>query len=111
MQFLYSAFPGRSWLKALYILLPLADLFNQSPAQLPREYTPAHTTTTTTYKKVFLKYQVNARFPSLCLASENAIFGGGKRKPRKKKKKVGKPIGDPVGGRDAPINLLQILLF
>ena len=48
----------------------------------------------TTYKKVFLKYQINARFPSLCLASENAIFGGGKR--RKKKKKVGKPIGHPV---------------
>ncbi len=45
----------------------------------------------TTYKKVFLKYQINARFPSLCLASENDIFGGGKRR-----KKVGKPIGDPV---------------
>ncbi len=39
----------------------------------------------TTYKKVFLKYQVNTRFPSLCLASENAIFGGG-RKPRRRRK-------------------------
>ncbi len=64
----------------------------------------------TTYKKVFLKYKVNTRFPSLFLASDNAIFGGG-RKPRrrrrkkKKKKKVGKPIGDPVRGRDAPINI------
>ncbi len=27
-----------------------------------------------TYKKVFLKYQDNARFPSLCLASENAFL-------------------------------------
>ncbi len=57
----------------------------------------------TIYKKVFLKYQVNTRFPSLCLASENAIFGGGKKPRRKKKKKVGKPIEDPVRGRDAPI--------
>ncbi len=28
---------------ALYILLPLADLSHPSPAQLPGEYTPAHT--------------------------------------------------------------------
>ncbi len=41
----------------------------------------------TTYK-IFLKYQVNTRFPSFCLASENVIFGGGRRT------KVGKPIGD-----------------
>ncbi len=53
----------------------------------------------TTYKKLVLKYQVNARFPSLCLVSENAIFGGGRRR---RKKKVCKPIGDSVGGRDAP---------
>ena len=33
------------------------------------------------------------------LAAEGG--GGGE----KKKKKVGKPIGDPVRGRDAPINL------
>ncbi len=53
----------------------------------------------TIFKNVFLKYQVNTRFPSLCLASENDIFGGG-RKPRRRrrKKKVSKPIGD----RDAP---------
>ncbi len=57
----------------------------------------------TTYKKVFLKYQVNSRFTSLCLASENAIFGGGK-----KKKKVGKPIGDP-GGTCNYIVILHIL--
>ncbi len=44
----------------------------------------------TTYK-VVPKYQVNTRFPSLCLASGNAIFGGGRRK-----KEVGKPIGDSV---------------
>ncbi len=42
MRFLCSAFPGRSQLKALYILLPLADLFIPSPAQLPGEYTPTH---------------------------------------------------------------------
>ncbi len=48
------------------------------------------------YKKLFLKYQVNARFPSLCLVS---VFGGGKRR----KKKVGKPIEDPVREWDAPI--------
>ncbi len=27
-----------------------------------------------TYKKLFLKYQVNTRFPSLCLASKNAFL-------------------------------------
>ncbi len=43
MQFLYSTFPGRSYLKAPYILLPMADLLHPSPAQLPGEYTPAHT--------------------------------------------------------------------
>ena len=37
----------------------------------------------TTCKKVFLKYQVNEWFPSLCLASENAIFGCGKRRRKK----------------------------
>ena len=42
-----------------------------------------------THRKVFLKYQCNARFPSLCLASENAIFGSGMRK------KVGNPIRGP----------------
>ncbi len=49
----------------------------------------------TTYKKVFLKYQVNPWFPSMCLASRNAIFGGGRRKKNTKqnKKKVGKSIG------------------
>ncbi len=40
----------------------------------------------TTYK-VFLKYQVNARFPSLCLVSENAISGGRKKEEEEKKKK------------------------
>ena len=35
------------------------------------------------------------------LASGNAIFGGGRRK------KVGNPIGDPVGGRDAPIRYMN----
>ena len=52
-----------------------------------------------TYKKVLLKYQVNARFPSLCLVSENmenAIFGGRKRRRRKKKKKKSaSPLGIP----------------
>ncbi len=43
MPFLYSTFSCRNKLKALYILLPLADLFNPSPAQLPGEYTPAYT--------------------------------------------------------------------
>ncbi len=28
----------------------------------------------TTYKKLFLKYWDNARFPSLCLASENVFL-------------------------------------
>ncbi len=32
---------------------------------------------------------------------------GEKIKKKKKKKKVGKPIGDPVRGRDAPINSLN----
>ena len=43
----------------------------------------------TTYNKVFLNYQVNIRFPSLCLASENAIFGSGRRR----KKKAASPQG------------------
>ncbi len=43
MQFLYSAFSCRSQLKALYILLSLADLLYPSPAQLPGEYIPAYT--------------------------------------------------------------------
>ena len=50
----------------------------------------------TTYNKLLLKYQVNTRLPSLCLVSENGILGSGRRK------NVGKPIGDPVAGRDAP---------
>ena len=62
----------------------------------------------TTYKKVFLTYQVNTRSPSLCLASENAIFGG-RRRRRIRKKKVSKPMGDPVGGRDAS-NTFTILI-
>ncbi len=41
----------------------------------------------TTYKKVFLNYQVNTRFPSLCLASENAIFGGRRRRRRRRRRK------------------------
>ena len=41
----------------------------------------------TTYKKLFLKCQVNPRFSSLCLASRNTIFGRGMRKKAKKKKK------------------------
>ncbi len=36
--------------------------------------------------KVFIKYQANAMFCSLCLRSGNAIFGG-----RRKRKKVGNP--------------------
>ncbi len=43
MQFLYSAFSCRSQLKALYILLLLADLLHPSPSQLAGEFTPAHT--------------------------------------------------------------------
>ncbi len=40
MQFLYSAFPCWSDLKALYTsLLPLADLLHPSPDQLPEKYT------------------------------------------------------------------------
>ncbi len=42
------------------------------------------------------------------------MFGLGKghirRRKEKKKKKVGKPIGDPVGGRDAPINVSNLVL-
>ena len=41
------------------------------------------------YKKVFLKYQVNARFLSSCLVSENAIFGGGKRREKNPKSRQG----------------------
>ncbi len=43
----------------------------------------------TTFKKVFIKYQVNARIPSLCLVSENAVFRGRKRR----KKKLASPLG------------------
>ncbi len=63
----------------------------------------------TTYKKVFLKYHVNAWFPSMCLASRNAIFGGGRRKTKTKNKhththeKSASPSGIPIRGRDAPI--------
>ncbi len=65
-----------------------------------------HLVLKTTYKKLFLKYQVNTRFSSLRLASGNAIFGGRRKPRRRRKKKVGNPIGDPVRGRDAPIVLI-----
>ncbi len=42
----------------------------------------------TTHKKLFLKYQDNARFPSLCLVSENAIFGSRRRRRKQTKKKT-----------------------
>ncbi len=42
----------------------------------------------TTYKKLFLKYQGNVRFPSLSLASGKAIFGGGIKKKKKKSRQV-----------------------
>ncbi len=63
----------------------------------------------TTYKKVFLKYQVNTWFPSLCLASGNAKFSGGRRKnsKKKKKKKSRQAHRDPVRGRDAPMNQMR----
>ncbi len=48
---------------------------------------------------IFLKYQVNSKLSSLCLASENAIILAAEGN---REKKVCKPIGDPVGGRDAP---------
>ena len=54
----------------------------------------------TIYKKVFLKYQANARFPSLFLPSRTAIFGGG-RKPRKKKE-VCNPIRGSHQGMGCP---------
>ena len=60
----------------------------------------------TTYKKVFLQYQVNLWFASMCLASKNAIFSGGRR--RKNTKKVGQSIGDPIRWRDAPITKKKI---
>ncbi len=37
----------------------------------------------TIYKKGFIRYQANARFPSLCLPSGNAIFGNGRRRKKK----------------------------
>ena len=45
----------------------------------------------------------NPLFSSQQMATESAEEEkcGGRKK--KEKKKVGKPIGDPVGGRDAPI--------
>ncbi len=36
---------------------------------------------------------------------------GEKIKKNKKKKKVGKPIGDPVRGRDAPISVAYKCVF
>ncbi len=43
------------------------------------------------------KFQPNPLFCSQQTATKSAA------EEKKKKKKVGKPIGDPVGGRDAPI--------
>ena len=43
VQFLYGAFPCRSQLKLLYILLSLADLLHPSPAQRLGKYTAAYT--------------------------------------------------------------------
>ncbi len=44
------------------------------------------------------KFQPNLLFSSQQTATESAA------EEQKKKKKVCKPIGDPVGGRDAPIS-------
>ncbi len=48
------------------------------------------------------KFQPNPLFSSQQMATESAAE---EKKEQKKKKKVGKPIGDPVRGRDAPIRL------
>ena len=48
------------------------------------------------YKKLFLKYQANARFPLPCFSFMNAIFGGGRRK------KVGNPIRGCLQGMGCP---------
>ncbi len=47
----------------------------------------------TTYKKVYLKYQVCLPWsPSMCLASRNAIFGGGRRKKKTHTKKKSRQV-------------------
>ena len=56
----------------------------------------------TIYKKVFLKYQANARFPSLCLPSGNAIFGSGRRKRKRRGQKTYKPIRGSRQGMGCP---------
>ncbi len=53
------------------------------------------------HKYVCAKFQPNPLFSSQQMATESAAEE--KKKKNKKKKKVGKPIGDPVGGRDAPM--------
>ncbi len=52
------------------------------------------------------KFQPNPLFSSQQTTTESAAEEQKKKEPQKKKKKVGKPIGDPVGGQDAPINLI-----
>ncbi len=53
------------------------------------------------------KFDPNLIFSSQQMATESVA----KEKKATKKKKVGKPIGDPVGGRDAPMrNLIDLLI-
>ncbi len=49
------------------------------------------------------KFQPNPLFSSQQTATKSAV----EEKKEQKKKKDGKPIGDPVGGRDAPITSLN----
>ncbi len=47
------------------------------------------------------KFQPNPLFSSQQMATESVAAE--QKKKQKERKKVGKPIGDPVRGRDAPI--------
>ncbi len=54
------------------------------------------------YKNGSAKFQHNLNFSSWQMKVQK-VWWKKTRKKKKKKKKVGKPIGDPVGGRDTPI--------
>ncbi len=58
-----------------------------------------------TYKNLFLKYQDNTRFPLLCLATENAIFGSGRRR-KKSNPSTGCHLG--MGCPNEQLNIREI---
>ncbi len=80
--FLHSVWPLRMHFCAIFLLKKTAI------TRVDNDHTRKKFTLVlnTTYKNVFLKYQVNARFLSLCFVSENFH-----RRKKEEKKKVGSP--------------------